>query len=137
MKGFEVKSNVQEYVFDAGLPDMIMEVKYKGKTIVDRAGREDDFEIPKGGTLDFVLSKKSGGSFPIPDLVCQTYEQAKFILDNSLLTLGERSTDGSEITDLSSAYVYKQEPPYVPDETIAQGEVVNLYLTADLPASCQ
>lgn len=136
IKGFEVKSNVVEYVYDAGLPDMIMEVKYKGKTIVDREGRQDDFEIPKGGTLDFILSKKSGGSFAIPNLVCQTYEEAKFILDNSLLTLGERSTDGSDIVDLSAAYVYKQEPAYTTDGQIAQGEIVNLYLTAQQPENC-
>ncbi len=136
LKAYEIKSETVDYVYDSGLPDMIMEVRYKGKTIVDNQGRKDDFEIPKGGTLQFVLSKKSGGYFPIPNLVCLSYEEAKFLLDNNLLTLGERSTDGS-VTDLAQSYVSSQTPSYIEGGDIKQGDTIHVVLTGVIPPQCQ
>ncbi len=134
-KGYELESEIIDYIYDSGQPDMIMEVKYRGKVIVDRQGRKDDFEIPKGGKLQFVLSKSSGGEFTMPDLVCKNYDQAKFLIENSLMTLGEVSTDGT-VTDLNTAVVYRQDPPYSSGIQLIQGDTINLYLTKDLPPGC-
>jgi hypothetical protein len=66
--------------------------------------------------------------------VCLTYAEAKFIIENSSLELGEIVTTGS-ITSVDSAYVTGQVPD--PGEGVMyMGDKIRLSLSANKPFNC-
>jgi len=135
LQSFEIQSEVVGEKYDSGEPGHILAVLYEGDTISDYRGRNNDALIDKGGKLSFIVSKNTGGELPIPDLVCLTYAEAKFLLANSGLNLGEVITDGIVgITD--SAYVSGQVPD--PGEgTILMGNEIKLSLSENKPVFCR
>lgn len=132
---FEIKSHIADTRFDPGDPGQILEVKYKGKTIMDARGRDNTIMIEKGDVLDFIVSSSAGGKVNVPDLSCKTYEEAQFLLDNLGLKLGKVDTDG-DVPDLASAYIILQNPP-------ADGSIIDMESTIDVtvsatkPSSCE
>lgn len=133
-QSYQIESEVVGRRFDPGEPDHILEVRYNGKVISDKNGRNEDVLIDVGGTLQFVLSERKGGELSIPDLVCLTYAEAKFIIENSSLELGEIVTTGS-ITSVDSAYVTGQVPD--PGEGVMyMGDKIRLSLSANKPFNC-
>jgi eukaryotic-like serine/threonine-protein kinase len=124
---FEIKSRIVDTKFDPGDPGQILEVKYKGKTLMDAKGRDNTVQVEKGDFLDFIISAKSGGEVEIPDLTCKTYEEALFLLDNLGLTAGDVIHDG-QIDDLNTAYITTQDPP-------ADGTMIEMQSTIKLTVS--
>jgi hypothetical protein len=135
LKGFEIRSDIIGRQYDPGEPDHILAVVYQGDTIIDRRNRGSDVMIEKGSTLGFILSQRTGARLPIPDLVCMTYAEAQFLLENSGLEIGEIIQE-DQIVDLSSAYISGQVPDAA-EGTIEQGSSVRVSLTRDKPLSCQ
>ena len=134
-QSFEIECKVVDRQFDPGEPGHILAVLYNGETISDRKGRKDDILIEKGTTLNFVISERQGGELEIPNLVCKTFAEAQFIIENSGLTLGEIITDG-RIGIVDSAYVAGQ----VPDPAegyMLMGEEIKLSLSANKPMDCR
>jgi len=132
----KVNCRVKDYLYDPGAPDHILEVYYKGKKIVDKDGRNNNVKIEKGGTLDFVLSKKSGLKISIPDLSCQTLASAQFLIeDGARLVMGQIS-EQDEVTDRESAYIVKQYPPYSSDGTMMIGEQIDVWISQEKPEDC-
>jgi len=84
----DIESNIKGYKQDPGEAGFILEVWYDGKMIVGENGIKKGTKIKKGGTLDFVLSKKDGGLVQIPELVCKKYSEAVFLLPYHRLDLG-------------------------------------------------
>ncbi len=133
----KINTRVKDYKYDPGEPDHVLEVYYKDKLIVSGEDRDNDLKIEKGGTLDFVLSKRSGLSIQIPDLRCQTLAAAQFLLeDGARLRVGVVREEG-EIDDVSSAYIIQQYPPYEEDATMQIGNAIDLIVTAEKPEDCQ
>ena len=133
-QSFALQCEVVEERFDPGEPGHILAVRYKGETIISSEGRKNSNTIEKGGALQFVVSKNTGGELEIPDLMCLTYAEARFLVLTSGLKLGEIVTDGN-IEVLDSAWVSGQVPD--PGEgTIEMGKVVRLSLSADKPLIC-
>lgn len=132
----KINARIKEYSYDQGEPDHILQVYYKGKLIVDEKGRRKDVRIEKGGTLDMVLSKPSGLAIPIPDLRCQTFAAAQFMLEDGLrLKLGSVNESGT-VSNQSTAYVISQYPPYEEGKTILVGDVIDLTIATDKPEDC-
>ena len=134
--GHQINASVVGSMYDIGPENHIMMVIYDGDTIITRKNRVRNLEIPRGGTLQFVLSKRSGGMVQIPDLVCQTYDAAKFLLNGYKLSAGDANADAT-VENFSEAFVYKQEPAFTPGKKIAMGSSFILYLTQDLPVECE
>ncbi len=131
---FEIQSEIAGHKFDTGEPDHILAVIYDGDTIIDRRRKGDDVMIEKGSTLHFVVSQHTGGRFPVPDLLCMTYAEAQFVIQNSGLVIAEVISAGGE-GDLSTAYVSSQVPD--PEEgMIIQGSVMRLGLSREKPIGC-
>ncbi len=130
-----INSEVKGYNYDSGEPDHILEVWYEGRPIITGSGRKEEVEIKKGGTLQFVLSKRQGGLVGIPNLRCSVYSAAKFILESSNLKLGEVNDEGP-ITDRNNAYVITQDPTYTSGQTINMGETISLTLSQTKPDGC-
>ncbi len=131
---FEIKAKVVDTKFDPGDPGQILEVRYKGQTIIDSRGRENDVPIEKGDVLEFIISERSGGLIEIPNLECKTYEEAQFLLENLGLVVGEVSKQG-EVEDLNAAYVVNQEPKE--GEEIMMETPILLTVSASKPGRCE
>lgn len=131
----DINSEIKGYNYDSGEPDHILEVWYEGRPIITGSGRKEEVEIKKGGTLQFVLSKRQGGLVGIPNLRCNSYGAAKFILESSNLKLGEVIDEGN-ISDRNSAVIVSQSPSYSAGQTINMGESISLTLSQTKPEDC-
>ena len=131
---FEIKSKVVDKRFDPGETGQILEVRYKGKTIMDNRRRENDVEIEKGDVLDFVISEKSGGIVAVPDLECKTYEEAQFLLENLGLVVGEVTERGT-IETMATAYIIDQEPKA--GEEIMMETPILITVSQSRPSRCE
>lgn len=132
---FEIKSREVEKRFDPGEPGQILEVRYKGKIIINAEGRDHGVEIERGDYLDMVVSDKQSRKITIPDLECMTYEEVEFFLENNGLILGEITGEVSE-ESRSTAYVIKQSPK-PGDEDVDLGAPINIEISVDKPSRCE
>ncbi len=131
---FEIKSRIVDTRFDPGDPDQILEVRYKGRTIIDAKGRDNTVPVEKGDYLEFVISSKAGGKVEVPNLICKTYEEAQFLLENLGLKVGDLTRQGN-VTDINTAFVVDQYP--LADGSIIDMEsTIQLTLSVEKPASC-
>ena len=131
---FEIKSKVVDTRFDPGEAGQILEVRYKGKVIMDNRGRKNDVAIEKGDVLDFVISEKSGGIVAVPNLICKTYEEAQFLLENLGLVVGEITEKGN-IDNMASAYIIDQEP--AENEEIMMEMPIQITVSQNKPGKCE
>ncbi len=132
---FEIKSRIIDTRFDPGDAGQVLEVRYKGKIIMDAKGRKNDVQIEKGDYLEFVISGKSGGEVKIPDLLCKTYEEGIFLLDNLGLKL-ELAVKEGDVSDLNSAFIVNQFPA-ADGGTLEMGSSIQVTVSPDKPLSCE
>ncbi|MBK7869642.1 MAG: PASTA domain-containing protein [Saprospiraceae bacterium] len=129
----DIRYKIRDREFDSKLEEnTILYFYYNDRKITD-ADLRNGVEVPRGSTLEFVVTERSTGYVEIPDLVCKTYEAAQFLISTNNLAIGNIY---GEVGDLNSAYVWKQEPAYEPGQMIRMGEQISLYLTEERPASC-
>ncbi|MBX2815425.1 MAG: PASTA domain-containing protein [Saprospiraceae bacterium] len=133
-QAFQIDTKVVDYAFDRGAPNHILEVRYEGQTIIDAKSRKDQVMVDKGGTLEVVLSKTTGGQLTMPDLTCKQYDEAAFQLQTLNLVIGE-SVMGDEIRDKGSSFIWRQEPSAA--RGVSMGDTITLFLSAQLPEGCQ
>jgi beta-lactam-binding protein with PASTA domain len=131
----QINSRIRDYKYDRGEPDYILEAYYNGQQILSREGQMDGVEIEKGSTIEFVLSKKSGGSIDLPNLRCMTLEQAVFLLESTNLQMGAVRQNGV-ITTNAEGFVTDQIPPYSPDAKVTIGSTVELIISEEKPVDC-
>ncbi|MCB0664609.1 MAG: PASTA domain-containing protein [Saprospiraceae bacterium] len=132
-QGFEINTKIVGRKYDAGAPDHILEVIYKGETVVSSDVRMDDVLIEKGGMLEMILSKESGGSLDMPNLICKSYDEVLFQLQTLNLVVGEEEQDGT-VNNIDAAYIYDQEPS--PESRVYTGDTIKIYLTQNRPDDC-
>lgn len=120
-------------LYDPGPVDHILEVRYQGKPIENRRGRNKKVKIERGGKLEFILSSKEGGKFEVPDLRCTTLKAAKFNLSASQLKVGKLITSGT-IENENDAYVIDQSE--VPEKLLPRGSTIDLTITTEKPSDC-
>lgn len=131
---FGIRLKEAEKRFDPGEPGQILEIRYQGKVIMNADGRDYITQIAKGDILEAVVSDKATGTVHVPDLICKTYEEAIFLLENSGLVPGDLSED-ADVTQPSQAYIYAQEPAAdAPD--VPLGAPVRLWIRQEKPARC-
>lgn len=131
---FQIQSKVIEKRYDPAEEGQILEVRYKGQTIMDSKGRNNDVQIEKGDALEFIISEKSGGSVEIPNLICKTYDEAQFLLENLGLLVGEINKEG-DVDILSSSYIVAQDP-VANGGTIKMDSAINLTVRQEKPETC-
>jgi beta-lactam-binding protein with PASTA domain len=132
---FAIQSEILANVFDDGPPNMVMAVLYQGDTLVDARRKSDDFLVPKGGLLHFIVSKDRSDQVRMPDLECVTLAEADFILRANQLQFGEIHLD-ENVTQRQSAWVYRQEPPFAPGTWMEKGDSLSVWLSQVKPARC-
>jgi len=133
LKRRDIKSKIRKRVFSRDdEPNSIKYIIFNGRKITDDMLRRG-VKVPKGATLEFVVTERITGTVPIPDLVCKRYDAAAFLLSGSNLVIKE--TIGAEGNE-ENAYVYKQEPAFEPGKMVPNGSAVTLYLSSSRPPSC-
>ena len=111
----------------------ILEVYYEGEEITDKIS--EGYEVPKGSTLEFIVSERGGGTVPLPDLVCLKFSEAEFIIKSNDLSLGSIIPDAT-IRDQKTAYVWKQAPKYSNSTMLKLGSQIDVYITQNVPENC-
>ncbi len=128
-----IRYRIRERQFDSKLEEnTILHFYHNDRKIMD-ADLRQGIKVPMGSTLEFVVTERNTGYVPIPDLVCKTYEAAQFLISANNLSVGNIY---GEVADMNSAYVWRQEPEYVPGQNIRMGEQITIYLTQDRPDGC-
>ena len=127
-----IELTIKERQFDRKLEENTILGFYYQERAVSLDKITAGFKVPKGSKMEAIVSKRSDGNVSMPDLVCQTFEAAQFALESNQLRLGEVYG-----TRDPQAYVWKQEPAYQAGLRIPIGSVINLHLTAEVPAGCQ
>lgn len=135
-QSFFIDSEVIGYQFDEGPENHILAAIYKNDTIDNERTRKNDVFIEKGSKIQFILSKATDDMVRVPNLVCNTLDQARFLLSSSMLSEGSIIPDQT-VTNQQSAYVYKQSPAHDSGKTLKKGDLVNIYLTQKLPDNCK
>jgi beta-lactam-binding protein with PASTA domain len=132
---FEIKSRISDTRYDPGDPGQVLEVQYKGVTIMDAKGRDNTVPIEKGDYLDFIVSSKTGGKVEVPDLVCKTYEEAQFLLENLGLKVSVADSS-NDMETLNGSFVIAQDPP-ADGSVIDMESTVNITLSMTKPSTCK
>jgi beta-lactam-binding protein with PASTA domain len=129
----QIKTLVAEKKFDPKLENgTIMAVIYEGKDITNQLTK---IKVPRGCTLEFIVSERTTNEREVPELVCLTLEEARFILNGANLAVGNIVKDPNVLSP-ESAYVYRQEPAAGSGTTVRAGDQVNLFLAAERPNAC-
>ena len=120
-KGFEIG----ELQYIPGLAkNTVVRLEVGGETI--KAGRK----VEKGTTIDLVLEQgRTAAKTEIPSLTGLTESEAQFYLKGKGLNFGSKIYD-STVVDSQSAIIYKQRPLYRPQQKIAKGEIIDVWLTS-------
>jgi beta-lactam-binding protein with PASTA domain len=117
LKNSELKRGEIIYVRGPFL-NYVKEMKIEGVTVTPGT------RVPKGTVVDLVVMDGGGRSFNTPDLIGQSFEDAKFLILGSNLNIG-KITLSSDTTG-TNAIVIKQNPEA--EENIQVGDVVDLWL---------
>ena len=134
LERLEIDTRIASRQFRSKLePNTILEVMYDGKKITDEIG--DGFEIPKGSTVEFIVSEKGGGTVNIPNLVCMKFTEAEFNIKGFNLSLGSVIPDAT-VTNRNNAYVWKQIPQYSRAKMLKLGSQIDIYITQNIPENC-
>jgi beta-lactam-binding protein with PASTA domain len=117
LRGNELKRGKIHFVSGPFL-NLVKEMKTGGNTIAPGA------RIPKGTVIDLVVMDGGTDIFPTPNLDQLSYEDAKFVLLGTNLSVGNVVLQGD--TTGAHAVVIKQKPDA--NENIKVGETVDLWI---------
>ena len=131
LKQVGIRATVLQEKFDRSEPGTILEVLYQGDTITNEI-REKPLMFPEGSELEFIISKRSDDNVNVPDIMCKTYREAQFILENRDLNFGSIIKDQT-VVDKNKAYIWKQEPQL---GSLPFGANVNIWITQNFPDGC-
>ncbi len=136
IEGFGLRTKIQDYRYDSGPENTILEVLYNGEVIINRERKKPRFKIEKGGTLNFILAKSSGGLTNIPDLRCSEYATAEFLADSYRLILQVVDDDRIFSGNYAGTYITKQIPAFDPDGILMMNDSIKVYLSNTKPNDC-
>jgi beta-lactam-binding protein with PASTA domain len=118
----EIKYKPSEYT------NLVLEQRVYGEPA------EEGMLIPKGTKVDLVIGQTfSGEQTEIPDLLGNTYQDAREILGTAILNFGAVIFDDSFTSagDSANARVWKQRPEPSINQKIYQGQSIDVWLTVD------
>lgn len=121
LESLGLKEGKLEYTSDIAL-NAVIAMKHNGKVV------KPGTKIEKGSTIDLVLG--DGGQSPkveVPNLVGRSLDEAMLILKGNYLNIGSILADSS-VTSNNNAIIYKQRPLPNSEETIPQGESIDVWI---------
>jgi D-alanine-D-alanine ligase len=131
----EVNYKIREKVFDRKQEENTILYCYYNNQKITEQDIQRGVEVPKGSTLEFVITERNTGRVNIPDLVCDRYDEARFKIDGNNLAVGRVVTELPR-SEWNRLFVYRQEPAYAPNREIPMGTQITVYLSPNRPANC-
>ena len=131
----DIEAEIKGYQYDTGEPDHILEVWQGGKQIIGKNIKGKGVSVPRGGKLDFVLSKSRGGMLDLPDLKCMQVSGADFVLSSQDLRIGSITKEG-DVDNEGQAWIIAQYPPYSFGGKIEMGSTIDITITNEKPKNC-
>lgn len=92
--------------------------------------------VPEGSTIHLVVARGLGEEVLLPDLVCNTYDVANFLLEGTDLKIGTVLTN-EIVTDTLNAYVVKTNPTFTIGRKIKKGSEIDIWLSNTPPPNCE
>jgi D-alanine-D-alanine ligase len=133
LKRLNIECIVKDRVYHGRLePNTILHFYYEDRKIT-ASQLKRGVEVPRGATLEFVITERQTNTVPIPNLICTGYAEAEFVITNSQLAVG--AVYGG-VDDPGTAYVYRQEPAYLEGKQVPIGTQINLYIQQNRPENC-
>ncbi len=88
---------------------------------------QPNIKIPKGASIDLVVGDGMGSTLvAIPDLTNLTLNEARGVLESSMLQVGSIVYEGKN--DSLNATIKRQSPPFQEGQTIKSGQQIDLFL---------
>ncbi len=130
---FDVHLVIAGEKYDPGPPDMIYEVRYKGKPIISSRTLKKNVPIARGDTLEVIVTSHNNPEVAVPSLRCKILHEAVQFLALSHLKKGKIQWS-SPPANPDSAYVVDQDPPK--GTVVGYGTQVNLIVSSIKPSDC-
>lgn len=127
----DIESTIRERQYDNKLEEnTILYLYHDGRKITESDLRRG-VKVPKGSTVEFVVTERLTDQVPAPDLICKRYQEASFLITATNLVMGQVYGD---VQDQNSAFIYQQDPE--PGVMMRMGEQIDIYLSSRRPRRC-
>ena len=115
----------------------VLEVRLASNDKVIKRYSSDDevVKFKQGTAIILVVAEGSGVAAAVPSLVCKTYQEALATIRNKQFSQGALMISGN-VSDTSSAYVWRQLPDALDSMSVNQGDPIDLWLQAEPPVGC-
>lgn len=90
-------------------------------------------KIPQGSRLGFVVTVRRTGEVEVPDIICQRFSTAAFVVSGTSLVVGKVYDEDVDSRD--NAFVVKTEP--AAGSMLEVGKSVTIYLSDSRPDNCE
>lgn len=135
LNALDIKLEVKKRVYNQKFAEnTILSLIVDGKEI-DANDLRNTVKVLPGSTIGAIITERGTDQVLVPNLLCQQYENAIFMIRSAQLAVGTEQPDGT-VTYKPDAYVYRQIPTYAPGKTMRVGEQVSIFLQQDRPSSC-
>jgi len=136
IRGFKIAEKI-EYQPDRA-KNTILKVKHNGEVLKqpNKMKKDPPVRLPKGSEISLVVARASGFYVAIPNVKCQTLDEASFTIRNYGLKVGKIIVEG-ELQDTTAAYIYRQSPIFKDKGTMLSGQPLRLWLSKELKEECK
>ncbi len=134
LKKRHLKLKVKERVYHPKYAEnTIVYLVYKGKKIEMGDLKGGQIKVPQGSTIEAVVSRKTTDYAEVPDLLCNTLSESRFLVEAVKLKL--EVVEDPSVSAPEEAFVWKQEP--AAKSRLAFGKSIKVYLTQKMPEQCE
>jgi hypothetical protein len=131
----DIKSEIKDRVLnDRYAANTILKI-YNGEKEINLEDIKKGVKIDKGSTLYFDVTELSNSYTSIPEIRCEPFDRADFLIRSYQLVVGTVHLDPT-VVNRSTAFVYKQVPEFSSTEKIRIGQQIDVYLTQNRPDDC-
>ncbi len=135
VRGFKIAKKV-EYQPDRA-KNTVLKVKHKGEELKqpNKSKKDPPVRLPKGSEISLVVARASGFYVAIPNVKCQTLDEAQFTIRNYGLKVGKLVIEG-ELQDTTAAFITRQSPSFKEKGTMLSGQPLRLWLSKERKEEC-
>lgn len=135
VRGFKVAKKI-EYQPDRA-KNTVLKVKHNGEELKqpNKSKKDPPVRLPKGSEISLVVARASGFYVAIPNVKCQTLDEAEFTIKNYGLKVGKLVVEG-ELEDTTAAYIFRQSPAFKERGTMLSGQPLRLWISKERKEEC-
>lgn len=125
---YQLKTVIRKKQFNAKLEDNTILFLYYNDKKITPSELKKGVKVLQGSTIEFVVSTRYSNYSYVPDIVCQKFDAAKFMLNNYDLEVGE-------VVGGETGFVVRQEP--AAGKRLEKGAKVKIFTAAHRSDKCK